>query len=186
MVVYDFQIPVAHSLPTFWGVSVSQAQGVYGTGWSEHDSGEWGFAELLLSHRLPASSSIYSSTWQPFAANASNLRELWSRGQRWLNLGGLSNCQHCEGPAATPTCNLSAFPPARDCCDAKHADSCNDDCFKPALAEIATAYAQAMAAGWPANHTTIYLIDETSSINCYCEYSPRYSPRSELSRTRCK
>jgi hypothetical protein len=165
--VYDFQIPVAHGLPTFWGVSIGQARGVYGTGWSNRDEGDWGFADLLLSHRLPASSSIYSSTWQPFAANASNLRALWARGQRWLNLGGLSGCQHCEGPAATPTCNLSAFPPTRRCCDAKHEVSCNDDCFKPGLAEIATAYAQAITAGWPANHTTVYLIDETSSINCY-------------------
>ena len=59
--MYDFQIPVAHGLPTFWGVSIGQARGVYGTGWSDRDEGDWAFADLLLAHRLPASSSIYSS-----------------------------------------------------------------------------------------------------------------------------
>jgi hypothetical protein len=174
IVVYDFQISVAQALPTFWGISIAQARGVYGNNWSAGDAGDWRFANLLLSHRLLAASSIYSKTWQPFSANASNLRKLWSRGQRWLNLGGLSDYQHCEGTTkAKSPCNMSATnPPDHQCCDLTHAVSCNMDCFNASdfgfpLSQIAQAYRQAMSAGWSANHTTVYLIDETPATHCF-------------------
>eukprot|EP01045_Picozoa_sp_COSAG04_P021616 COSAG04_NODE_2346_length_4291_cov_35.546040_1_plen_447_part_10 len=167
--VHDFAIPVAHSLPSFWGVSLSAQKKVYGPGWGLED--DWKFAEMLLSHRVPAATGVYSGLDQAFAANATNLRRLWKKGQRWLILGDTSGCIGCEAPAKpTGPCDLNATdPPDRNCCHAQHQYSCNSDCFAETLPPIKTAYQQAMAAGWPANQTAVFLVDEASHLDVwYC------------------
>jgi hypothetical protein len=109
------------------------------------------YAQLLLDHRIPAATSIYSGVWPSYLnqssalhpavvvgePGASSLRELWQRGQRALVVGSFCHCTSIKGLNAT-------------------------GCMLEQRLETMVASANmAKAAGWQEANLYVYLLDET-------------------------
>ena len=106
------------------------------------------YAELLLDHRIPAATSIYSGPWPSYinqssplhpagGPGASSLRELWLRGQRVLVLETFCHCTSIKGLNATGCL------------------------FEQRLEAMVANAKMAKAAGWDESNFYVYLLDET-------------------------